>query len=31
MREFKRNARIILIDDNANHLRGVKELIELEF
>ena len=30
MREFKRNARIILIDDNANHLRGVKELIELE-
>lgn len=30
MREFKRNARVVLIDDNANHLRGVKELVELE-
>lgn len=30
MREFKRNARIVLIDDNVNHLRGVKELIEIE-
>ena len=30
MREFKRNARVLLIDDNINHLRGVKELIEIE-
>lgn len=30
MREFKRNARIVLIDDNVNHLRGVKDLIEIE-
>ena len=30
MREFKRKARILLIDDNADHLRGVKELINLE-
>ena len=30
MREFKRNSRILLIDDNADHLRGVKELITLE-
>ena len=30
MREFKRNAKVLLIDDNANHLRGVKELIEIE-
>lgn len=30
MREFKRKARILLIDDNADHLRGVKELITLE-
>lgn len=30
MREFRRNARIVLIDDNVNHLRGVKELIEIE-
>ena len=30
MREFKRKARVILIDDNADHLRGVKELITLE-
>ena len=30
MREFKRNAKVLLIDDNANHLRGVKELISIE-
>ncbi len=30
MREFKRKSRILLIDDNADHLRGVKELITLE-
>lgn len=30
MREFKRKARVLLIDDNAEHLRGVKELITLE-
>lgn len=30
MRDFKRKARILLIDDNADHLRGVKELITLE-
>lgn len=30
MREFKRKARVLLIDDNADHLRGVKELINLE-
>ena len=30
MREFKRNSRILLIDDNADHLRGIKELITLE-
>lgn len=30
MREFKRKARVLLIDDNAEHLRGVKELISLE-
>lgn len=30
MREFKRKARILLVDDNADHLRGVKELITLE-
>lgn len=30
MREFKRKARVLLVDDNADHLRGVKELITLE-
>ena len=30
MREFKRKARILLIDDNSDHLRGIKELITLE-
>ena len=30
MREFKRKSRILLVDDNADHLRGVKELISLE-
>lgn len=30
MREFKKKSRILLIDDNADHLRGVKELITLE-
>ena len=30
MREFKKRARILLIDDNADHLRGIKELITLE-
>ena len=30
MREFKRKARVLLIDDNADHLKGVKELITLE-
>lgn len=30
MREFKRKARILLVDDNAEHLRGIKELISLE-
>ena len=30
MREFKKKARILLVDDNAEHLRGVKELISLE-
>lgn len=30
MREFKRKSRILLVDDNADHLRGVKELITLE-
>lgn len=30
MRDFNRRLRILLIDDNANHLRGIKELISLE-
>ena len=30
MREFKRKARVLEIYDNADHLRGVKELITLE-
>ncbi len=30
MRDFNRKLRILLIDDNANHLRGIKELITLE-
>lgn len=30
MRDFNRKLRIVLIDDNANHLRGIKELINLE-
>lgn len=30
MRDFTRKLRILLIDDNANHLRGIKELISLE-
>ncbi|MDR1168115.1 MAG: response regulator transcription factor [Heliobacteriaceae bacterium] len=30
MREFKRRTRVLIIDDNTDHLRGVKELITLE-
>ena len=30
MREFRGKLRVLLIDDNADHLRGVKELITLE-
>ena len=30
MREFKRNARVVLIDDNQDHLSGVKELLSIE-
>ena len=30
MREFNKKLRVLLIDDNANHLRGIKELINLE-
>ena len=30
MREFKRKARILLVDDNSEHLRGIKELLTLE-
>jgi DNA-binding NarL/FixJ family response regulator len=30
MRDFNKKLRVLLIDDNANHLRGIKELINLE-
>ncbi len=30
MRDFGKKLRIVLIDDNANHLRGIKELISIE-
>ncbi len=30
MRDFNKELRVVLIDDNANHLRGIKELINLE-
>lgn len=30
MRDFNRKLRVVLIDDNANHLRGIKELINIE-
>ncbi len=30
MRKFNRRSRILLVDDNAEHLKGVKELISLE-
>ena len=30
MREFKKKSRILLVDDNAEHLRGIKELITIE-
>jgi two-component system response regulator DegU len=30
MRDFNKKLRVVLIDDNANHLRGIKELISLE-
>lgn len=30
MRDFNRKLKVVLIDDNANHLRGIKELINLE-
>jgi DNA-binding NarL/FixJ family response regulator len=30
MRDFSKKLRVVLIDDNANHLRGIKELISLE-
>lgn len=30
MREYRKNVRVLLIDDNQDHLRGVKELITLE-
>ena len=30
MRDFNKKLRVLLIDDNANHLRGIKELITLE-
>lgn len=30
MRDFTKKLRVMLVDDNANHLRGIKELISLE-
>ena len=30
MRDFGKKLRVLLIDDNANHLRGIKELIGIE-
>ena len=30
MREFKRKLKILLVDDNSEHLRGVKDLISME-
>ena len=30
MRDFNKKLRVLLIDDNATHLRGIKELINLE-
>src|SRR5574344_113764 len=30
MRDFNKKLRVLLIDDNANHLRGIKEVINLE-
>lgn len=30
MREFKRKTRILLVDDNMDHIKGIKELIHLE-
>ena len=30
MRDFNKKLKVVLIDDNANHLRGIKELITLE-
>lgn len=30
MRDFSKKLRVVLVDDNANHLRGIKELINLE-
>ena len=30
MRDFNKKLRVVLIDDNANHLRGIKELINIE-
>ena len=30
MRDFTKKLRVLLVDDNANHLRGIKELISLE-
>ena len=30
MRDFNKKLRVVLIDDNASHLRGIKELITLE-